>query len=402
MPRSPSKRSNDRKDYARSRIAVLKIIRTGTPVSRLDLQRQSGLSAGTITQVTSDLIERGLVAERKSPSNGRGRPRTYLEIAKEGSIVVGANLTYASSLGVSFVDLTGGEVFGTEIPLPQAQDLRQFSHNIAAALLSAIDESGIAKADILRVGIGLPGIIDSNSGMLHFLMSFESAPVPFATIVSEAIGLSVTVENDCNGLARAEHWFGCAQDLTSFTLVNVSYSVTAARYAHGIPASGAHGFNPELGHMKSEFGAGARPCFCGKNGCVTAYSSMYGMLRGTDDANAVPFDLHEIDKGFSGLLNDAKLGRQSAMETFHGAGEHLGRMMANHINGTDPGAVVILVPHPDYRTLVEKAFNDALARYVMPAFGAATKVRMDTGLPNWRQMGIAALALERAYLTQTA
>ncbi|HUD31000.1 MAG TPA: ROK family transcriptional regulator [Novosphingobium sp.] len=378
---------------------MLKAIRGAELISRMDLPALTGLSAGTITQVTSDLLARGLIVERKTPAKGRGRPRTFLEIAAEGAIVIGANLTDHGSISLTFVDLAGVERFSRDLALPTPPDLPGLAAQVCDAIEQAIVASGVDRASILHVGIGLPAIVDSIRGAVHFLMFFPSAPFPFADAVSDRLRVPVTVENDTNCLARAEHWFGSAQDIGTFTLIHVGYAVSSAQYEGGIARTGAHGFTPELGHTKTDYGPLARPCYCGGEGCASAYVSMFGLFVGSGRSTQSRFPrLRTIDKGFADLLDDAARGENLALRLFEEAGEHLGRLVANHVNAADPGTVLITMPDARMRGLIEPGFERALRRHTMPGLDRSTQVRFSVAMPDWREKGTAALALEQAYL----
>lgn len=388
-------------DFAGNRLAVLKEIRTGEPVSRADLPARTGLSAGTITQVTGELLSRGLVVERKAAAKGRGRPRAYLEIADGDEVVLGVNLTDLGSLSVTFVDLHGRERYGARIPCQRTYAMADLADLIVATLRQAIAQSGIAPAAILHAGIGLPAVVDSVRGTVHFLMFHEGTPYDLAGHVARALGLPVTIENDTACLARAEHWFGCARDVDTFTLVHVSYAIASAQYEGGIPHAGPLGMNCELGHTKTAYGAEARPCYCGTDafGCASAHASLHALgtgIRPQGELRIPP--LAELDRRVDEVLARAVAGDVGALAEMAEAGEHLGRMLVNHINGSVPGTVILLMPDPRYEALVKPVVNDIVERRVLTGYRGVTQIRFETALPDWRIKGTAALALEQAFL----
>ena len=382
----------------RNNLRVLKALRSSEGVSRADLPRRTGLSAGTITAVTSDLIARGLVVEKKAEAVGRGRPRVYLELNAEGGTVVGARLSEKRELQISFVDLAGRERVSTSAALPRPTSLRNFAELIAVQLEQVIAAHMGSAPDIRHVSLSLPALVDSHRGDVHFMTTFDSGPVPFSSIISRRISLPVTVENDSVCQIRAEHWFGRAQEFDDFTLINVGYAVTSARYAGGLLRTGAGGFTPELGHVKTTYGADARVCFCGSHGCATAYSSTVGLVLSPDEWG--PGDqpiLETVDQRFEALLGAAAAGDQRAAQMMREAGDHLGRLAANHVNASDPGTILILVPDDRYLKLSQEAFQSSLSANTLPALLARTKIEFAVRTPDWHWKGIAALALEDAY-----
>ncbi len=386
-------------DHTFNRLQVLKAIRRG-PVSRIELPALTGLSGGTITQLTSDLIRRGLVIERKGATNRTGgRPRSYLELNAEGTVVVGVSLTGERVLTTAFVNLTGNKIFAKDYTLKAPRSLPGLAIEVAEALEEAIEDFPFARSKIGRIGIALPAVIDSVHGIIHSMTTFRTPPFAFAEVIQDRLKLPVTLENDMNCLARAEHWFGSARALDDFTLVNVDLAIGSAQYANGLPKPTRNGFNQELGHAKNAFGAYARPCMCGGTGCLMMYSSIYGIVQhsGLLKRSAFPDVAHLVMK-FNRLLNTAETGDKKAVRLFEDAGFHLGLVIANHVNADDPGNVLILVRDRRFRDLISGSLFSTIRKYSLPVILRCTKIDFDIANTDWRWRGTAALALEKTYL----
>lgn len=387
-------------DQTLNRLSVLKAIRRHSPVSRSELPRLTGLSGGTITQLTADLVERGLVSERRDDSRRVGRPPVRLEIDAGAGVVIGAGLIgQVGHLTTTFVDLAGKELFVAEPPLGPASTLEEFGDTIADAIDQALAISPFDRGAISQVGLALPAVLDSARGVVHFMTTFPPGPIPLAQRISDRAGLPVMIENAQSSMARAEHWFGRARALDTFTLVNVSHAVNSAEYLDGLPKSGANGLNPELGHVKLEAGADARPCYCGGRGCLSAYSSMYGILQQTDLVNeiAIPH-LAQIDLAFAKLLDRAAAGDAAVNVVLDRAANYLGLAIANLITASDPGHVLVTLSSARFLGRIEDGFRASLALNTLPGVLQATQVELLVADPAWWHDGTAALALEQTYL----
>ncbi|MET0180649.1 MAG: winged helix-turn-helix transcriptional regulator, partial [Novosphingobium sp.] len=105
-------------DYTLNRLAVIKAIRRHGPVARSELTGITGLSGGTITQLTRELVRRGLVVEQKQGATDRigrtGRRRIDLAINATVGLVLGASVGGPSGLTISIVDLAGSNLFSLE------------------------------------------------------------------------------------------------------------------------------------------------------------------------------------------------------------------------------------------------------------------------------------------------
>ena len=382
-----------------NQLAVLKAIHAEGPISRSDLPKITGLAAGTVSRITSELVRRGFVTERKEDRRHSGRPRVLLEIAGEGPVAVGGSITIRDALLATFVDLSGRTRFEVEVEFATRETLGELALNIADAMSAAIEASGFAKEQIEHVGIGVPAIVDSARGVVHFMTTFEQKPVPFAELISERIGLPVTIERNITCLARAEHWHGPAQGFNSFSLIHIGLGVDSAMYVDGSPYVGAHGFGPELGHMKTCHDPDAAACYCGGKGCATVYASIYGIVRRSGLAVTLPERAFEIDvyeRHFEQLLQQACAGDAKAIELFASAGTHLGRLVADLVNSADPGLVLIYVPDPRYVGLVEKTFHEALHANALARILSLSEVRFLEPEADWQSKGTAALALEKS------
>jgi predicted NBD/HSP70 family sugar kinase len=386
-------------EYLASRLSVLKAIRREGPISRSQLPAITGLSGGTITQLTSSLVRRGLVVEKRDCERRNGRPRTYLEINAGGGIVLGAGIKADRKLSVAFADLTGQQLLTDEADLQQPESIEDLAREIGEVLLKTISASPFDAAEVLRVGLAIPAVVDSLRGTVHYLTTFPQGSVPFADIVSSRLGIPVTIENDQTCMARAEHWFGSARKLDTFTFVHVGHAVNSAEYWDGLPKAGTNGLNPELGHVKMAFSPDAPPCFCGGRGCLTAFSSIFGMLRRADmiDTSRFP-DLPDLDALFARLLDQAEAGDALANDVLDRGADYLGAAVANLVTATDPGNVLIAVDDVRLVGRLKPRFEVALQEYTMPGVLPATQVGFVVTGPDWRCQGSAALALEQTYL----
>jgi predicted NBD/HSP70 family sugar kinase len=388
-------------EQTRIRLAVLKAIRRAGPVARSQLPAMTGLSAGTISSVTADFLERNLIAEEREAGATRGRPRSYLTINAGGAVVAAATIVGIGQLAVSLVDLSGRLLHASRVAIDQPEHtLPAMALAITRALRQAIADSPFDAADLSRIGLALPAIVDTRTGTVLFMATMPRTPTPFASVIEQALGVPVTIENDMTVMARAEHWFGRAQDLDTFTLVAFDFALGSARYIDGLPWTGANGISPEVGHMKIATGPDARPCYCGARGCISAYGSMFGMLQGAgllDDIAFPPVD-HLTDR-FGAFVARAEAGDAESLKHLRDGAEKLGVAVANHVNAADPGNVLVLLPPGGMRALAIQPFRDALEANVMPGMMESVAITLGETDPEWRWKGAAALALEQLYLS---
>ena len=160
-----------------NRKLVLNLIKAG-PTSRAEIAEETGLSPATVSNLTFELIEEGLVHETGVVETSRGRPPVLLRINSQARYVVGVKVMPHSLVAV-VTDLDANVVAErTLVGLGDADDLRRALHRITRrrrgqARTSRGRRSSMTQvsrgADLLGVGVGLAGIIDSSAGDLPLL-----------------------------------------------------------------------------------------------------------------------------------------------------------------------------------------------------------------------------------------
>jgi N-acetylglucosamine repressor len=387
-------------DQTANRLRVIKAIRTHAPLSRSNLPALTGLSRGTITQVVGDLVDRGFLIEAKEPAKRRaGRPRTFLQINPHGGVVIGVSLSSTGMLRAAFVDLAGTKLYSIDVPLKYPEHLEDFADDIASALESAIENSRIERKALSRVGIAIPALVDARTGIVHRVAIFPDGAVPFSDLIGAYLDLPVTVEHEMVSMARAEHWFGRAQELNTFSLIYVGLYVGSADFDDGLPRLGSNGFNSEVGHTKTGFGPDAPQCFCGHFGCVSAFSSVFGMISewiGMPELTAAT--ISGLPGIFHKLIKHAAEGDQSAVAVIERAGAHLGIAIANHINTRDPGTIFMISESAELHAALAATAQRVVERNVQDSILRRTNIVFGVAAREWRWRGAAALALEKLYL----
>jgi len=386
-------------DYQWNRLRLLKAIRGAEPVARTDLVTLTGLSAGTITQLTADLLSRGVLIEERSATGSVGRPRVGLRINAASGYVVGV-FTGGDLISVEVVNLRGDLVFEQAISLRHTATLEGWARQLAAAVDRAIDASRLPRSKIHCIGIVVQGIVDNIRGVVHWLATFPDRGVQVAALVRDRLGIPVVIDNDANIIARAEHWFGDDRPVDNFSIIVVHLGVSAAHFVDGVLRTGANGINSEFGHVKVISDAN-RECFCGAKGCLGAYCAIFGIVTQVYELRRKPRPPYEKHlEVFRRLVVEARAGDPVVRETFERAGRLLGIAAANMINDHDPGRLTIMAFEPDLLALLSDAISAAMQANILPAFAERTQRDFKLLGENHFRKGSAALALEQVYLSR--
>jgi len=313
-----------------NRSSVLNTIKTLGPVSRTEIAKHSGLSAATITAISAELLESGLIFEKEAGDSSGGRKPILLALNPRGGFVIGAKLT-EDHISVALTDLEATVLASQTIPLAEISQ-----QAILDALCQVVNDILAAnKVDRRRfygVGVGLAGIVDPGRGLLRQSPIFGWDQVPVADLLCSSVEAPVYIDNDVNTLTLTELWFGRGQGIDNFLTVTIGRGVGLGIVLGGKLYTGARGGAGELGHTVID---PAGPlCACTKRGCLETYVSDPALLRQAQEAG---LDVSTIEM----LIGKADAGNPLARAILAQAGELLGRAIANLVNLLVPQLIIL-------------------------------------------------------------
>jgi len=386
-------------DVRNLRQLLFERVRAAGAIPRVDLARQLGVSPGTVTVLSGELIDRGLVREvtsgKRESDTGRGRPPVALSVQPKAAYVVGINLSdLVSSAFVA--DFSGGRVACARLPRDgTAHSPDATLSEIEAVLDAALSEAKLNRKDISRVGLGLPGVIDHREGVILWSPLSTEPAFSIARLLSARIGIPVHVENDANIAAMAELWFGKGRSLKDFAVVTIEHGLGMGLVMNHKLYRGANGIGMEIGHTKVHLDGAL--CRCGQRGCLEAYVADYALVREARTAlNLGNRGVTSPQELLENLYGHAKSGNQGARAIFDRAGRYLSMGLANVATLLDPPLILLSGERMRYDYL--------FAEEVLAEMDALT---LDTGRPlpkveihAWGDLvwahGAAALALDAA------
>ncbi len=199
------------------------------------------------------------------------------------------------------------------------------------------------------VGVGAAGWIDLDRSTVLFAPNLAWRDEPLRDRLRDLIGLPVSIENDANAAAWAEHRFGVAQGERVVAMVTLGTGIGSGLIVSGQIYRGANGIAPEFGHMCVV--PGGRRCGCGNRGCWEQYASGKALAREARDiATGAPLsatallaaadgDIGRIDG--PAVTTAALAGDPAAAECFEEVGRWLGVGLASLAAALDPSCFVI-------------------------------------------------------------
>ncbi|WP_374395972.1 ROK family protein [Tabrizicola sp.] len=374
---------------------VFELVRAAGLIPRVQLAKDLGVSPASVTTMSSELIEAGLIEEVAAPREndaGRGRPAVALGVRAQAHRVAGMKLSDREHTAV-IVDFAGKLIADESIPrLPGPMSLPEILDTIETLLARVCAKAGVDRADLSAVGIGLPGFVDCAEGVVFWSSILAERAVPVAAAATSRLGLPVYVDNDANLVALAELWFGAGRSLSDFAVVTIEHGVGMGFVMNHRIYRGAQRLGMELGHTKVQLDGAL--CRCGQRGCLEAYVADYALAReATTALNWGHKESQPINVLLESLYDHAKAGNATAKSIFRRAGRYLAVGLSNVVNLFDPSLIILSGERMRYDYL-----------YAAETLAEMENLAIDTGRPRppieihaWGDLlwahGAAALAL---------
>ncbi len=244
---------------------IIKILRSNPGVSRADISKITKLTPASITKITKELIEKGILFEGELSENTLGRPSISLKINKEAGYFIGFYL--APKHIISFFTNYIGEVIST-----LETKILDFSKNSILNIIDIhIESFKKMNSNILGVGIALNGVVDSDKGISIFSPHYNWKNFGLKKFLTEKYHYPFSLDNDVRLMALGELEHGAAKGENNFILININDGIGAGIIIDKKIYSGSQHFAGEIGHIKvSEENT---LCSCGKTGCLESFLS---------------------------------------------------------------------------------------------------------------------------------
>jgi predicted NBD/HSP70 family sugar kinase len=325
------------------RLQIFERIRAAGGIARVQLARDLSISPGTVTMLTSELLESGYVeevADKRELEGARGRPSVAIGVRGGTHHVAGIKLSDRQNMAV-IIDFAGNLVADVAMARqPGATDLATLAAATEDLLQRVCAKAGLDPRQLSAVGVGVPGFVNSALGVAHWSPILTAREVPLQAALSAHLGLPVYVDNDANLVTMAELWFGAGRSLSDFAVVTIEHGLGMGLVLNHRLYRGSRGVGLELGHTKVQLDGAL--CRCGQRGCLEAYVADYALVReATTALNWSAQELQSVNSLLGSLYEQAKAGNKAARSIFERAGRYLALGLANVVNLFDPELIIL-------------------------------------------------------------
>lgn len=321
--------------------AVLRLIWQERRISRAEIARLANLSRSTVSEIVSEILPMGIVAEIGEGLSRGGRRPIVLEFQDDVCVILGVEMG-ATHVVVALTDLRGNVLTWESREHPVRTDppgTRQLIAQLCGDCLAAPAGAG---RPLVGIGVALPSPVD------------PSHPDRLSTIVLPAwesrlglddlarhYGVPLMVDNDANLGALAEHWWGAGRGVDDLAYIKVAMGIGSGHVIGGEIYRGATGVAGEIGHLSID--SQGKPCICGLRGCLVTLVGGPALVARAAELNAEfpESGLARKEISILDLENAALAGDALALKVAQEAAAHLGRAVAGLLNLMNPSLVII-------------------------------------------------------------
>lgn len=251
---------------------ILKTIYDHIQISRADVARFTRLTRPTVSSTVAELLDEGLVAEVGLGQSEGGKRPILLSVVDDSRHLIGVDLANSEFRG-AVTDLRGNIIHRHSLPVDDRDGdaALQLAYQLLDQLIPA------ATSPILGIGIGAPGLMDPQHGVVRKSVNLDWQDVPLRTLLAERYSLPVYIANDSQVAALGEYTFGQSARTANLVVVKVGRGTGAGIVINGQLHYG-DGFGAgEIGHIRVV--EPGELCRCGHTGCLETVVSSRTLIR---------------------------------------------------------------------------------------------------------------------------
>lgn len=375
--------------------AVYRLIDQLGPVSRIDLSRFAQLAPASITKIVREMLEAHLVQETEIQDAGsRGRPAVGLMVETEAWHYLSVRIS-RGEIHLALRDLSSKLVVEELLELALEDEIPFLSR-----VLAHIDQFFIRHQSLLErltaIAITLPGIIDTENGIIHKMPFYDVADVPLGETLEAHTGVPVYIQHDISAWTMAEALFGASRGARDVIQVVIDHNVGAGVITDGRLLHAGSSSLVEIGHTQVDpYG---KRCYCGNHGCLETIASVESVLELTQVRmqQSMSSMLHQQPLTVDWLCQAALQGDLLAKDIISSIGTNVGRILAIMVNLFNPQKILIGSPFNQAAEILFPAIADCIRQQSLPAYSKHTTVEQ-TQFSNRGTMAGAALVKDALY-----
>lgn len=370
-----------------NRRTVLGYIRRNGTATKAGLASVTGLTFMAIKKILAELQELNLIRDGQMESGGMGRKAVSYVINENYRYTIGIHINKFIT-GIALLNLRGQILAIERYSMDKEfENQNDFVTMLVEAVNRVIEKSGVKRDDILGIGVGAPGPLDCESGVI---LTPPNMPMldylPLKETLEGRAGFPVFLNKDTNVIAFAEYWYRNNRDCSNLAYVEVDMGIGSGIIIDGKLNVGANCIAGEFGHITIDLNGPL--CNCGNRGCLEAMSSGIAVLRmlGEQLENQKDHPLYHkrnsltIEDVFE--MTDKK--DLLTISILNRSAFYVGVAVSNLINTFDPEMIILggilIQKYPMYFNIVQDVANQRKVKGAKENFMAVSVLRENAGV----------------------
>ena len=370
---------------------ILNLIREKGAISRIDLAKETGLTAATVTNLTAELIDNKLVEEFNTGVSTGGRKPILLKINSDEFCIASASIS-PDRVEFAVSDFCAKIIFYKHLDIEKTAT----PQSCVDFIIKSLKEFSMSDSTrVIGLGIGIHGIVDSVEGVSVYAPNLNWHNVNIRELISEKTDVPVFVDNDVRLMALAEMWFGASKNAQDFVLLYVGRGVGSAFVIDKKLMRGSTDAAGEVGHTVIDID-GPR-CECGKKGCLQAFTNeaaMVSCLKENLHKTEILNENSSCDEIVDAYLNHSD---KAAEEVLKKEIKYLSLGISNIINVFNPSQVVLASDIKDFDIAVGNKLSTEVKRFFVAGSTQSCNITYSTLGTRALLNGATALVLSTVY-----
>jgi len=331
-----------------NRALVVNTILNFGPISRTKISDITDLGLSTVSNIVANLIKKDLIYETGEEESSGGRRPILLEFNCNDRFVLGIKIGL-DGIVIGLINMKSQVLDKVFTSSPVNQGEATIFEILIKAIQDLISENKINTDKVVGCGIGVSGFVNQKEGVLVYSKILSWEKIRFKEFLEQKFNFPVFVDKDVNTLTLAEKRFGVGKKINNFVCITIGKGIGAGIVINGDIYHGSYGGAGDFGHIVID--KNGPPCYCGKRGCLEAFSSDQFIIDKTKEAvlggeTVLLKDFSREEDRFDSIslemiLKAAQKGDAIAKNIFQEAGRNLGIGVVNLISLFDPELIVV-------------------------------------------------------------
>lgn len=348
-------------------VIIYQVIEQRAPISRVEIAKISKLAPASVTKITRQLMENGLISEVEFQASTGGRRAISLAPNSDNINIIAIKLGQ-KKLAISHYNLSGTNLLSKQLCIPDIENSESLIDFVITEIAKFITQPQLINQKISAISITLAGLVDPKKGIVVYTPTYPLNNYPLVKHIENAFHIPTFIGNHTRCLALAENYFGATRDCQDSVLISVHHGVGSGVIIENKELLGKSCNIGEIGHIQAN--PSGKICHCGNVGCLETEVSDIAIFAKVKEAieSGQKSELDEntmtIDDIYLAAANKDHLCKKITEQ----AASYLGKNIAILVNLLSPEKIVITGKINQAGETLFSAIQHCISEQTLPDF----------------------------------